>query len=190
MTFGGVKKLVSRKAALVVPVAQLPLKNPAAHHKFKLLAGVRWSSEPPKDAGLAKHEVEKLSQDGKGHGYFKISHEAMPELAMNLKWCSDTIDRLVAEANDAKDTFADVPLDTRHLFSQAEKRRKGRQRLGPNGEQLKRATIADFPEEWLPSESQVEGMRRMLVAQQRKRSRGAVFTPSSPSPVQARAESL
>ena len=103
ISFGGQKDIPSsQKAALVVPVAHLPLSgHPGALHKFKLLAGVRWSLDPPKDAGLAKSEIEelKVAEGKEGHGYFKISHEAFPELAMNLKWCSDTLDRLVIEAN-------------------------------------------------------------------------------------------
>lgn len=97
MTYGGIKHPVQRKAALVAPVTRLPLANKAAIHKFKLLAGVRWSLQPPRDSGVGKDETKLLSEGG--HGYFKISHEAFPELSMNLKWCSDTLDRLIVEAN-------------------------------------------------------------------------------------------
>jgi len=95
MTYGGIKHPVQRKAALVVPVARLPLANETAIHKFQLLSGVRWSLEPPRDSGVGKEEM--LSEGSLG--YFKISHEAFPELSMNLKWCSDALDRLLVEAN-------------------------------------------------------------------------------------------
>jgi small subunit ribosomal protein S35 len=109
MTFGRSKNVpVARKATIVVPVSLLPLSShPGALHKFKLLAGVRWSPEPPKDSGLGKEEVETLGNEGRGEGYFKISHEAFPELAMNLKWCSDTLDALVQEAN-VSDIYREV----------------------------------------------------------------------------------
>ena len=81
------------KRTIVTPVAHLPLKNDAAIHKFKLLAGVRWSPEPPKDSGIDQDEP------GKEHGYIKISCEDFPRPAMNLKWASDALDRLIAEAN-------------------------------------------------------------------------------------------
>lgn len=97
MTYSGIKHPVQRKAALVVPVARLPLANEAAVHKFKILAGTRWSIDPPKDAGIGKDEAQELSVGQ--HGYFKISHESFPELAMNLKWCSDALDELMVEAN-------------------------------------------------------------------------------------------
>lgn len=86
---------MTAKRTIVTPVSRLPLKNEAAIHKFKLLAGVRWSIEPPKDGGIGLSEMEACGE----HGYFKISCEDFPQSAMNLKWASDVIDRLVAEAN-------------------------------------------------------------------------------------------
>jgi hypothetical protein len=62
-------------------------------HKFKVLAGVRWTPDPPKDAGVG------LNENGREHGYIKISCEDFPEPAQNLKWASDVIDRLIEEAN-------------------------------------------------------------------------------------------
>lgn len=81
------------KRTIVAPVAKLPLKNDAAIHKFKLLAGVRWSLEPPRDAGIGPDE------SGREHGYIKISCEDFPRPGMNLKWASDALDRLITEAN-------------------------------------------------------------------------------------------
>lgn len=78
---------------MVVPVSRLPLKSEAARHKFKLLAGPRWSPDPPNDAGLSQTE------NNREHGFVKISCEDFPEAAMNLKWVSDTLDRMIAESN-------------------------------------------------------------------------------------------
>jgi hypothetical protein len=92
----GEKHPVAPKRAVVVPVARLPLNGRAARHKFKLLAGVRWTVESPKDAGVSMQEGHHE------HGFFKMSCEDFPKAAMNLKFISDTIDRLVEEANDVR----------------------------------------------------------------------------------------
>lgn len=76
-----------------MPVAQLPLRDEDAIHKFKILAGPRWTPDPPKDAGVGPNEANRE------HGYMKISCEDFPEPAQNLKWASDVIERLIAEAN-------------------------------------------------------------------------------------------
>lgn len=91
--YAGEKHPVTVKRSVVMPVAHLPLKDDAAIHKAKLLAGVRWSEEPPKDSGVLGSGEERK------HGYIKISCEDFPSPLMNLKWISDTIDKLVAEAN-------------------------------------------------------------------------------------------
>lgn len=80
------------KRAIVVSVDSLPLKTPEAIHKFKLVAGARWTPNPPKDGGLCEHEPW-------GNGFFKISCDTFQNSEMNLKWASDALDRLVAEAN-------------------------------------------------------------------------------------------
>ena len=49
--------------------------------------------EPPKDAGVGKEE------DVGNQGFVKISCEDFPSPAMNLKWASDALDRLIAAAN-------------------------------------------------------------------------------------------
>ena len=81
------------KRVIVVPVAHLPLKDDAARHSLKLIAGTRWTPSPPRDSGIGKDEP------GGEHGYVKISCEDFPRPAMNLKWASDALDRLVEEAN-------------------------------------------------------------------------------------------
>ena len=86
---------MTAKRTIVIPVSRLPLQTEASIHKFKLLAGVRWSPEPPKDSGIGQSEVEAYGE----HGYFKISCEDFPQPAMNLKRASDIIDRLIGEAS-------------------------------------------------------------------------------------------
>lgn len=146
------------KRVIVVPVDKLPLENEQAVHKLKLIAGSRWTPEPTKDAGVGGLEEW-------GNGFIKISCEDFPNAAQNLKWASDTLDKLVVEANvrymyyhivsimtfglqDASDTFADVPLDMRHAISKIRKAKKG-DHLG--GRAFQRPTIHDFPQEWLPA---------------------------------------
>ena len=63
--------------SITLPVARLPLSSDAARHKFKLIAGPRWDSD--------KDEL-------------KIACELFPTDRMNEKWCSDMLDRMVAEA--------------------------------------------------------------------------------------------
>jgi small subunit ribosomal protein S35 len=92
MSYGGEEHPAAVKRALTVAVSQLPLKDKHAVHKFRLLAGVRWTPTPPKDSGI------KLGESAE-HGYVKISCEDFPEPAMNLKWVSDRIDDLINEAN-------------------------------------------------------------------------------------------
>jgi small subunit ribosomal protein S35 len=54
-----------------------PSESEVQAHKFKLLAGPRWDS--------IKNEI-------------KISCELFPNVKMNEKWCSDTLDKLIAQA--------------------------------------------------------------------------------------------
>lgn len=96
ISYGGEPHPADRKAAIVVSLSKLPLKDAAALHKFKLLAGVRWSIDPPKDSGIS--EMERNPENGDA-GYFKISCEDFPEVQMNMKWCSDALDKIVKEAN-------------------------------------------------------------------------------------------
>ena len=80
------------KRAIVVPVDQLPLKGEQAIHKIKLLAGSRWTPNPPLDAGVSRNEEWK-------NGFIKISCESFPKPSMNLRWASDTLDKLVEASN-------------------------------------------------------------------------------------------
>lgn len=122
------------KRTVVVPVALLPLKKMSASventalHNIKVLAGSRWTMDPPKDAGLpswrhqpvyaseAAQEAEELGR----HGYIKVSCELFPETQMNLKWCMDALRRLVLEANVSQNrmesqTILTLLLGTRYI---------------------------------------------------------------------------
>lgn len=141
ISYGGEEHPVTLKRVIVVPVAHLPLKDDAARHSLKLIAGTRWTPTPPRDSGIGGGET------GGEHGYVKISCEDFPMPAMNLKWASDALDRLVEEANKSADTVSDIPVDTRHISSKARKARNGEHlRIRPG----KRVTIRDFPQGWLP----------------------------------------
>jgi small subunit ribosomal protein S35 len=142
ISYGGEEHPATVKRVVVAPVAYLPLKDDVARHNLKIIAGVRWTPTPPVDSGVGAGE------QGGEHGYVKISCEDFPRPAMNLKWASDVLDRLVQEANNAKDSMHDIPVDTRHLDAKARKAKKGehlRSRVGH------RPSLADFPHEWLPN---------------------------------------
>ena len=96
--YAGEEHPATAKRVVVVPVDQLPLRDEDAVHKLKLLAGPRWTPNPPADAGVSGLGLW-------GDGYIKISCEDFPKPAQNLKWASDTLDRLVAEANVSSDRF-------------------------------------------------------------------------------------
>ena len=93
ISYGGEEHPVAVKRVIVAPVAHLPLKDDAARHSFKLIAGSRWTPIPPRDSGIGSDEP------GGGHGYVKIACEDFQRSAMNLKWASDALDRLIQGAN-------------------------------------------------------------------------------------------
>jgi len=103
--YQGQDHAATAKRAIVVAVDDLPLQDEAAVHTIKLLAGPRWTPNPPKDAGVMDNEAW-------GNGYIKISSDTYPRAEMNLKWVSDALDRLVAEAN--------VSAMKRHLRADAD----------------------------------------------------------------------
>jgi len=147
ISYAGEEHPAAKKQVIVVAVSQLPLRSPEAVHKLKLLAGTRWSLEPPRDSGIAYEEDERLGK----HGYVKISCEDFPGSAMNLKWGSDTLDNLLEEANNSQDTLADIPHDQRHIDAKARKHRKGEH---VRGRTAPRPSFKDFPKEWLPDPEQ------------------------------------
>ena len=91
--YGGEEHPATSKRTAVVPVAYLPLNGPEARHAFKLLAGPRWTPSPPPNSEIGPEESDLED------GYIKISCEDYPQPGMNLKWISDVLDRLIAEAN-------------------------------------------------------------------------------------------
>lgn len=140
--FSGEQHPLTAKRSVVVPVAHLPLRNEVAFQKAKLLAGVRWNPEPPRDSGISADE------DAAKHGFIKIACEDFPRANMNLKWISDTLDKLVLEANAEDEApYQWLPLDTRHLDSKVRKSKKGDHVRGRGG---LRPSLKDFPTEWLP----------------------------------------
>ncbi|KIM48291.1 hypothetical protein M413DRAFT_16259 [Hebeloma cylindrosporum] len=128
------------KRVIVAALDELPLNGESALHKFKLLAGPRWTPVPPADAGVC-------DLADWGNGFVKISCEDFPKASMNLKWASDTLNKLISEANDSKDSFSDLPVDLRHSFAKAKKAKKG-DHIG--NRLYQRPSIHDFPKEWLP----------------------------------------
>ncbi|KAI0053344.1 hypothetical protein FA95DRAFT_1481854 [Auriscalpium vulgare] len=144
--YGGEEHPATAKRVLTVPLSRLPLKDEHAFHKARLLAGPRWTPTPPKDSGLK-------AEEGEGKGFIKISCEDFPEPAMNLKWASDTLDRLVAEANRNSEQFKDVPFDRRHLDAKVAKAKQGKRKqdmAGGAGRYAAPPSIKDFPKSWLP----------------------------------------
>lgn len=78
--------------------------------------------------GLEETELIKLMKlagsrvDHNTH-ILKMSSERFEDPAQNKKYLSDTLDSLIAEAKDTKDTFDDIPLDTRHSDKKLKHRR-------------------------------------------------------------------
>ena len=81
------------KRVVVVPVSQLPLQGDDAIHKIKLLAGTRWTPDPPSDSGVGPNEPDRE------HGYIKIACEDFQNPETNLSWASGALSRLIAAAN-------------------------------------------------------------------------------------------
>ncbi|KAG0227004.1 37S ribosomal protein S24, mitochondrial [Actinomortierella wolfii] len=82
----------SAKVVMTVKTGDLPLTDPEMH-KFLLLAGPRYNP----------HTQE-----------IKMSCERFQERSQNLKWLSDTLDKLIDEAKKDPEQMADLPLDLRH----------------------------------------------------------------------------
>lgn len=114
---------VSRKAVLTTTVNRLvaatggKLSSKEAQHKLKAIAGPRYDPES---------------------NTLKISSDSYPTVNMNMKWCSDALDRLIEAAADTSDPMTDIPLTTKH--AQVKQSKNAHKR---------RATIADIPKEWL-----------------------------------------
>jgi small subunit ribosomal protein S35 len=107
--YAGEEHPATAKRVIVVPVAHLNLRDEGAIHKIKLLAGPRWTPDPPADSGVGRNEA------GGEHGYIKIACEDFPQPAMNLKWASDTLDRLISEANASLHHVFSSVVGSRHV---------------------------------------------------------------------------
>ncbi|KAJ7786219.1 mitochondrial ribosomal subunit protein-domain-containing protein [Mycena metata] len=140
INYAGEEHPATVKRAIVVAVDDLPLKDKDAIHRIKVLAGPRWTPNPPTDGGINGLDEWK-------NGYIKIACDDFPKPAMNLKWASDTMDRLVAHANNPNHNLKDVPVDLRHVYAKARKAKKGEH---TRSRVLARPSILDFPLEWIP----------------------------------------
>lgn len=87
----------------------------------------------PEDLGLTQVQSNKLKKLC-GARYnpelelVKMSCESYETPAQNKRYLAELVDKLIAQAKDPKDTFEDIPLDTRHHKTQKKPR---------------------FPKEWL-----------------------------------------
>lgn len=83
----------NRKVQVKVNANHLGL-TPEQKHKFALLAGNKYNLD-----------TSELT----------VRCDRYPELAQNARWLVETVQKLVAAAKDPSDTFADVPVDPRHM---------------------------------------------------------------------------
>ncbi|KAG1252588.1 hypothetical protein G6F68_011720 [Rhizopus microsporus] len=88
-TYLGEGHPVERKVVLSVKVDDLKL-NDTEKHKFLLLSGPRYNVD-----------TQELI----------MSSERFPKRQQNKKFLIDNLNKLIKEAKDTKDTFADVPLN-------------------------------------------------------------------------------
>ncbi|KAK7064302.1 carbon-nitrogen hydrolase [Favolaschia claudopus] len=152
--YAGEEHPVTAKRAIVAAVDELPLKNRDAIHRIKILAGPRWTPHPPTDGGISGLAEWK-------NGYIKIACEDFPQPAMNLKWASDTMDRLVAHANNPQHNLKDIPVDLRHVYAKARKAKKGEH---TRSRVFARPSIIDFPLEWIPERRRKYALGRTIRA--------------------------
>lgn len=73
----------------------------------------------PEDFGLTEVQASKLKKLAGARynpekGTVKMSCENFEHPAQNKRYLGDVVMKLIAEAKDPKDTFEDIPLDTRH----------------------------------------------------------------------------
>lgn len=160
---------VTRKSVVTIRIKDLfktnHLSSRDAKKKFLLLAGPRWNPfEEKKDVlHVGKEspnfkrpgqefdlfgdytEIERKVLDEGGLGVVKISCERFPTSQMNLKWCSDVVDNLIAEANKDSIEVKDIPLDLRHAQAQERSRANLDKKSAPS--------LQDFPKEWLQKAS-------------------------------------
>jgi len=131
----------NKKASIRVNVSKIPAlrESPAAMHKFKLLSGARWYASE----GLSEWEMSE--HDGDPEGSVKISCDDYGSQWLNQKWCSEALERLIAEASGAGgDKMGDIPLDMGPTV-----RRRHRKKHRPWAANAAHQS-PKFPTEWLP----------------------------------------
>lgn len=89
----------NRRVLLSVELANLNLE-PAQLHKFKVLAGDKLNTE---------------------NDTFYLSSDKYREAAQNVNWLVDTFNKLLTEAKDLTEDFADIPVNTLPLKRTARK---------------------------------------------------------------------
>ncbi|PLW38611.1 hypothetical protein PCASD_08235 [Puccinia coronata f. sp. avenae] len=131
----------NKKASIQVNLSKIPelTRSKEAMHKFKLLSGKRWfESEPKSQFDLNDHYDDP-------EGMVKISCDDYPTAALNQKWCSDTLDRLIKEATDLQaDPMSDIPLDSKTTLQRRHRNRHRPWSIDDHNLHTK------FPKEWLP----------------------------------------
>lgn len=130
-TYMGETHPAARKVVVEFRPADLPEISAEQREKLLKLAGPRYSPVT---------------------GVVKMSCESFESQAQNKRYLGDTIQKLIAEAKDPNaDTFADIPLDTRHV----------KQKVRPR-----------FPTEWLLTEerkAELESLRRHNLLEEGQR---------------------
>lgn len=99
----------ARKVTATVAVKDLfssgVFSTPLAKHKFLLLAGPRWGAPNSDVVARLNDAREKGAKEldaafaAEDLGMIKISSGDLAHEAQNVKWCSDKIDEMIAEAN-------------------------------------------------------------------------------------------
>ncbi|OAV90125.1 hypothetical protein PTTG_09764 [Puccinia triticina 1-1 BBBD Race 1] len=145
----------NKKASMTVSLSKIPglQGSPEAMHKFKLLSGKRWFESEPRS------EFDTSDHHGDPHGTVKISCDDYSSLQMNQKWCSDALDRLIAEAGASADPMSDIPLDAKPTLQRNHRTKHRPWAAHPH-------LSPKFPTHWLPESAR----ERLLSAQQAKKS--------------------
>ncbi|ANB13789.1 mitochondrial 37S ribosomal protein RSM24 [Sugiyamaella lignohabitans] len=112
-TFLGEDHPAGKKVTVQFSPSELGL-TAAQKHKLCLLAGARYNSDTD---------------------VVTISSSKFPQQAQNKRFLGDILKSLLEAARDESDTFADVPLETRHMVAKRRRNKPVRPRV-------------EFPEAW------------------------------------------
>ncbi|KAG0152133.1 hypothetical protein CROQUDRAFT_719395 [Cronartium quercuum f. sp. fusiforme G11] len=143
----------NRKVTVRLNLSRFPelIASPEAMHKIKLIAGARWTAPTIRSAFDTNEHYDDP------HGSVTIACDKYPSRAMNERWCSETVNRLLVAATAPEaDKMSDIPLDLRPSIQR--RRRNCRQPWKTSGQDAVR-----FPLEWLTPAS-----RARLEARQMK----------------------